>query len=364
MSNRNIYAARKPLVEQEEDGFLPDAPPPDAALPARFWRIVAYVIFALLGILLAGALSLRWLTRPPERRAPVAAPSAAVAPPSVLLGVDGVERISRLTLEQVVRWMIVLPAPATAPPEGAPTAPVTVDRVQQAAVLLVRARNARRAEEPAAALAALNEAVRLLPQLVGAEAERFALALELKDWTAAEAALTPYLADAAAAPDWARHNLGVLRAFSGRMEDARAAWTELLTGNEALPATHFNLGLLALAQRDLPAAIRHFQRHVQLQPQDPTARLLLAAALRAGLQWEAVIQALDAPLPEETLPSETRLFRLAEACTQTKRFSDALRYFRNGLDRAGRAEALQWLSLPTLQPLRNHPGFAQLSFGG
>jgi Tfp pilus assembly protein PilF/TolB-like protein len=96
----------------------------------------------------------------------------------------------------------------------------------------------------------------------------------------AEAAFSAVLTDSGKAqlPE-ARSNLGVALARDGKLNEALAAFEQAIRADAEEPSYWVNLGLLQLRAQKPDDAVEPLRRALALQPNDPEARTLLAAAL-------------------------------------------------------------------------------------
>nr|WP_282571407.1 tetratricopeptide repeat protein [Methylonatrum kenyense] len=83
--------------------------------------------------------------------------------------------------------------------------------------------------------------------------------------------------------------LGGIHFFSERLDEAEAAFRKAVARSEGDPQAHLNLGLLAEARGDIPAAIRHFRDGLERKPGNIQAMLQLSDLLRRGEQHQEAL---------------------------------------------------------------------------
>jgi tetratricopeptide (TPR) repeat protein len=148
----------------------------------------------------------------------------------------------------------------------------------------------------------------------------------------------------------ARANLGVALAKTGKVEDAIPQLERALKIDPASSLTHANLGL-ALRGRDMPRALEHMRRAVELKPDFMEARLNLGAALLDAGKADEAQAAFEAALEIDpgSAPAHLRLGSI---------------YLERGRPREAASHLEQALRLdPTLSAARNSLGVARLRDG-
>src|SRR5690242_8609143 len=129
------------------------------------------------------------------------------------------------------------------------------------------------------------------------------------------------------------------RAAAGRIDDALAAYAEVLVLTPALPEVHYNVAALRLARGQLADARASLEQALRLRPDWPLAQLDLGRIVfRQGKFEEAARAAALAPSDAQAL-----LFQ-ANALDRLRRWPDALPLLRRARELAPDDEEV-WFAL-------------------
>jgi len=183
----------------------------------------------------------------------------------------------------------------------------------------------QQADDGSKALEAARRALALKPgwRLAGLAEVRALLLLDREEEGFAAAA-----ALAADGDPLSRLNQGWLLLGSGREDEARAVFEALLREDVARPQALEGLGSVAYAQRDFPAATRHFAELAQASRGNETALALLGTIAEEQGEPALAVRYLErVTTGARAVPSQLRAYRLMTELGQPERAELALADF-------------------------------------
>ena len=281
----------------------------------------------------------------PESAAP---PGVTVAPPAPGAGLDPA---AQAVLDDLIAMVVEDLPPAERPP-------LTGYWLQQAAYQLRQAELAYRRGAWSQAATAYRQALRIVPDIVDADA-RLGLCL-MRETQFAEAERR-FRRAIELQPNVAAHynNLGAALMGLGRAEEAEAAFLQALELNPNHLAAVRNQALLKFRAGDMAAAAAAFQDFVARSPDDFDATHMLAVSLIRTEQWGPAVALLQESARRWPDIPPVR-FRLAQALAANGMGDAAMTALREGVALIDPSRALVWLSRSDFDRLRDRPDFTDL----
>lgn len=312
-----------------------------------FLALIVLVVTALVGTVAVQQYLLstrrttgKWVVRPPPGKAGATSPLDLNADPQTQFLMDELTELPVLSI----------------PEKG--DMPLNIQWVKQAAYHLMQAEKASKEERLDQALEAYQKTLLIFPQLQGVHRSMGLIYLRQKDYPSAASMFEKVTTEEEMTFGLA-NNLGV--AYLA-LEDFKKAEENFLLATRLNPRyalAYFNLATLYLRSGDMAKSASHFEKYIELRPDDISAAQTYAMVLVQLKQWDRAVTLLDqiARVAPDVAPIH---FRLAEALAHTGNREAALQSLRRATSLVDARKALAWMSRPEFDPLRNDVGFRHL----
>lgn len=229
--------------------------------------------------------------------------------------------------------------------------------VIQAALRLRQAERAVELGDWSAALAAYEDARRILPGIDHLEESIGLCHLRLKQYDRAEAVFSALSERAKSAG--LLNNLGVSLMGQDKTDRAETALREAVAADpEYLPARQ-NLGLLFHRTGDMAQAVETLADAIHVGADNHEIRLMYAATLLTLGRWKDGASVLEELA--KSIPTAPVLFHLSAARLRMGQTNAALKAMREGLNLVDARAAAQWIERPEFDALREHPEFVRMA---
>ena len=239
-------------------------------------------------------------------------------------------------------------------------ADLTVEWVKQAVYHLLEGERAAQDGRYEVALAELENARKIFPQMKGVTRMAGLIQLQQKNYTAAAQAFELSLQEEA--PSFGViNNLGIAYLGLTNIAKAEACLLEAVKLDTNYALAYFNLAMIRQRQSDLPKAAEYLGIYTRMRPDDSTAAENYAMMLIHLGEWEkaaAVLDELGSSMPQSSVIQ----FRLAQALSHVPdKRTQALEILEHAVTLVDSRKALGWLARPEFDLLRNEARFKKLS---